>query len=277
MANTAGHDLSAKVALVSGASSGIGEATARLLVQRGIGRLVVVARREERLRAFAQSAGPHVSWVAADLTDEDAPAAVLAHVTTLGRLDLLVNNAGSSRRASFADGGWENVRETMAVNFDAQVRLTEALLPLLRSSAPSAIVNVTSTAGRVSRAGAGAYSASKAALGAWSDALYAEEAPYGVHVANVLPGFIATEGFPQQALVDRRLTRWAVSTPQRGAEAILEAGLGRRAERFVPRAYWIPAALRAVAPGLVRRAMAGSGAAVLTTRTAVDDLTPPPS
>ena len=78
-----------------------------------------------------------------------------------GRLDLLVNNAGAAWRARFADGGYENVRRTMEINFDAQVRLTEALLPLLRASAPSAIVNVASTAGRVARAGTGAYSASQ--------------------------------------------------------------------------------------------------------------------
>ena len=85
----------------------------------------------------------------------------------------------------------------MEVNFDAVVRLTEALLPLLRRSAPSAIVNVSSTAGRVARPGSGAYSASKFALAGWSDALAGEEAPNGVHVGLVLPGFITTEGFPQ--------------------------------------------------------------------------------
>ena len=84
----------------------------------------------------------------------------------------------------------------MELNFDAVVRLTEALLPLLRASAPSAIVNVASTAGRVSRARTGAYSASKFALIGWTDALYAEELPHGVHVGMVLPGFVATEGFP---------------------------------------------------------------------------------
>ena len=98
--------------------------------------------------------------VAADITDADAPARIAAHVESEhGRLDLLVNNAGAAWRASFADGGWENVRRHMALNFDAQVRVTEALLPLLRASAPSAIVNVASTAGRVGRDGTGAYSA----------------------------------------------------------------------------------------------------------------------
>ena len=129
----------------------------------------------------------------------------------------------------------------MEVNFDAVVRMTEALLPLLHASAPSAIVNVASTAGRVSRPGAGAYSASKFALAGWTDALHAEERPHGVHVGLVLPGFIATEGFPAEELRERWLTRWMVSDAETAAAAILDAGLHRRAERYVPaRTRWRP-------------------------------------
>ncbi len=129
----------------------------------------------------------------------------------------------------------------MELNFDAVVRLTEALLPRLRASAPSAIVNVASTAGRVARARTGAYSASKFALIGWTDALYAEEKPAGVHVGLVLPGFIATEGFPAAELRERALTRWIVSKPEKVAEAIVEAGPGGRAERYVPRPYALAA------------------------------------
>src|SRR5207245_9803667 len=150
------------------------------------------------------------------------------------------------------EGGYGNVRHTMAINFGAQVRVTEALLPLLRASAPAAILDVSSTAGRVARAGSGAYSASKFALAGWSDALALEEAPHGVHVGLVLPGFIATEGFPQSELMEKPLTRRLVSTPARGAEAIYDAGLGARHERYVPRPYAIAAILRALAPALVR-------------------------
>jgi short-subunit dehydrogenase len=147
------------------------------------------------------------------------------------------------------------------------VRLTEALLPLLRSSAPSAIVNVASTAARVARAGTGAYSASKFALAGWSDSLWAEERAHGVHVGLVLPGFIATEGFPQTELTEKRLTRWAVSTPEQAAEAIFQAGIGRRPERYVPRPYALAAAFRVLTPGLVRRVMGGGAAQVMTTTT----------
>ena len=259
-----------RIAVVTGASSGIGEAAARRLAREPGLRLVLVARREDRLRALAEAL-PAATYVAADLTADDAPARVRRHVEGLdGPLALLVNNAGAAWRAKFADGGYENVRRTMAVNFDAVVRLTEALLPLLRDAAPSAIVNVASTAGRVARGGSGAYSASKFALAGWSDSLYAEELRHGVHVGLVLPGFIATEGFPQSELRERALTRWAVSTPEQGAEAIVAAGLGGRPERYVPRYYAIAAAARVLAPRLVRRIVTGGPAAALTTQTGAD-------
>jgi short-subunit dehydrogenase len=263
----------ARVMLITGASSGIGEATVRRLALEPRAALVLVARREARLRSLVAEVGEQrASFVAVDLLDEDAPERIRDHVAERhGRLDLLVNNAGAAWRASFADGGYDNVRRTMAINFDAQVRLTEALLPLLRASAPSAIVNVASTAGRIARAGTGAYSASKFALAGWSDSLHGEERGGGVHVGLVLPGFISTEGFPQSELTEKPWTRWIVSTPERAAEAIYEAGLGRRAERYVPRPYALAAALRVLAPGLVRRALAGGPASVMTTTTGADE------
>jgi short-subunit dehydrogenase len=259
------------VALVTGASSGIGEATARRLARIPGARLVLVARREDRLRALASALGEQTSFVAVDLLDQDAPERIRAHTSERHeRLDLLVNNAGAAWRATFGDGGYENLRRTMAINFDAQVRLTQALLPLLRASAPSSIVNVASTAGRVARAGSGAYSASKFALIGWSDSLWAEERAHGVHVGLVLPGFISTEGFPQAELTARALTRWIVSTPEKAAEAIYQAGVGKRPERYVPRPYFLAAALRIMAPALVRRVLGGSAAQVMTTTTGAD-------
>ncbi|MGI8730026.1 MAG: SDR family NAD(P)-dependent oxidoreductase [Solirubrobacteraceae bacterium] len=255
------------IALVTGASSGIGEATARLLAREPETELILVARREQRLTALASELGG-ARVIAADLTDADAPARIAGVVEAEhGGLDLLVNNAGAAWRATFAEGGWENVRRHMELDFDAQVRLTEAMLPLLRRNVPSSIVNVSSTAGRVAREGTGAYSAAKFALAGWTDALHHEEAAHGVHVGLVLPGFVATEGFPQRELLDRLLTRWIVSTPERVAEAILQAGPGGRAERYVPRPYWIATVLRICAPRLVRRVLGGGVANLFATQT----------
>ena len=257
-----------RVFLVTGASSGIGEATARRLATEPGVELVLVARREERLRELAAALPAPASWVAADLTESDAPARVAAHIEERhARLDLLVNNAGASWRGSFGDEGWANVERTMELNFNAVVRLTEALLPILRRWAPRAIVNMASPAGRGSRAGAGAYSASKFALVGWSDSLYSEELPHRVHVGLVLPGFIATEGFPARELKAKAITRWTVSTPDKVAEAIVDTGLRGKAERSVPRPYGLIAVLRVVAPRLVRRILAGGAAKVMTTAT----------
>jgi uncharacterized protein len=260
------------VALITGASSGIGEATARRLARERDARLVLVARREDRLNALASELGAATTVIAADLTEPGAPALIAEAVEREhGELHLLVNNAGARWSEPFADGGWANVERHMQVNFEAPVRLVEALLPLIRRSAaaagtqagssertaPVSIVNVASTSGRVGRRGAGAYSASKFALAGWSDSLYLEERPHGVHVGLVLPGFIATEGFPQAELRAKPLTRRFVSTPEVVAEAILQVGPGGRAERYVPRYYWLIAFLRAVAPGVIRRGGAG--------------------
>jgi short-subunit dehydrogenase len=128
-------------------------------------------------------------------------------------------------------------------------------LPVLRESAPSSIVNVSSIAGRVARAKSGAYSASKFALAGWTDALRIEEKRNGVHVGLVLPGFISTEGFPQTQLTRSLKTRWLVSTPDKAADAIVRAGPGGRAEVSVPRPWAALPRLRYGAPGLVRRIM----------------------
>ena len=265
--------ISGFVAAITGASSGIGEATARRIAREPGARLVLIARREDRLRALADELGG-ASVIAVDLTEPGAPATVASTIENdHGELHMLVNNAGSSWRGAFAEAGWENLERHMKLNFEAPARLTEALLPLLRRTAASgaqgvSIVNVASTAGRVSRPRTGAYSASKFALVGWTDALHLEERPHGVHVGLVLPGFIATEGFPATELKAKATTRWIVSSPERVAEAIMDAGPGGKAERYVPRPYWIAAATRILAPALIRRA---TGGGALTTASSAHD------
>jgi uncharacterized protein len=244
------------LAVVTGASSGIGAATARLLAAEGW-RVIAVARRADRLDELTREIGTVVA-VAVDLTDPGAPARVREAVEAEGgELKLLVNNAGAEWRSTFGDGGYDNVRRTMDVNFDAVVRLTEALLPLLRASAPSAVVNVSSVAGRVGRPRNSAYAASKFALAGWSEAVALEEESHGVHVGLVLPGFISTEGFPHNGLRRSARTRWLVSTPEKVAQAILAAGPGGRREVYVPRFYGFVPRARHLTPRLTRRALGG--------------------
>lgn len=249
-----------RTAVVTGASSGIGEATARRLDRDGW-RLLLVARRVDRLEALA-GALRDATPLPLDLTEEGAPEKVRDAVEErFGGLGLLVNNAGSAWNSPFGDaerGGYANVRRTMDLNFDAALRITEALLPILRRSAPSSIVNVSSTAGRIGRPGNGAYTASKFALAGWSESLYLEERENRVHVGVVLPGFIATEGWPQQDLRDNPRTRWMVGEADDAAEAILDAAAGRP-ERYVPRFYGLIPVLRHAAPRLCRRIAAGMG------------------
>jgi len=269
------------IALVTGASSGIGEATARRVAREPGARLVLVARRRDRLDALVAELGgaPTASALALDLTEAGAPERVLEAVQREhGELHMLVNNAGASWRGRFGDVGWANVERHMKLDFEAPVRLIEAMLPLLRQTAaglaragpgaaeraPVSIVNVASTASRVSRPGAGSYSAAKFALAGWTDALHAEEREHGVHVGMVLPGFVKTEGFPAAELVSRAYTRWLVTTPEVVAEAIMDAGPGGRVERYTPRYYWIGAAARILAPRLVRRATAGGALSTAT-------------
>src|ERR1700753_3711716 len=207
-----------KVAVVTGASSGIGAATARRLARDPGRELVLVARRGELLSELAASLPCPTTWLAADLTRADAPERVRAHVEqNHDRLDLLVNTA--------------------------------------------------STAGRVSRANSGAYSASKFALIGWTDALSLEEAPHGVHVGMVLPGFVSTEGFPQAELRAKAATRLILSSPEKVADAIYEVGPGGKSERYVPRPYALAAYLRILAPRLVRRVLGGGAAATFTPST----------
>jgi len=249
--------MSGKTAVITGASSGIGEALARRLVGDGW-RVLLIARRRERLEELAAELGGDVLLEPADLTDPEAAARIAARAEAeFDRLDLLVNNAGGNRKhGAFGDPdyGYEYVREIMEQNFDSAVRVTQALLPFLRRSAPSAIVNVGSIAGRIARPKVGAYNAAKFALNGWSECLYYEQRPHGVHVGLVTPGFIATEGFPQPQLTAKLYTRWMVGRPEQAVDAILKAADGR-AEVSVPAWYGLLPRLRYGAPSLVRLAL----------------------
>ncbi len=188
----AAEALQGRVALVTGASSGIGEAAARALAAAGA-KVAAVARRRERLDALAGGGAGGIACEPADLsTEEGARAAVAFAVRTFGRLDVLVNNAGVMLLGPIEGADVGDWRRMLQLNVLGLMLATHAALPHLVASRGD-VVNVSSVAGRVARRGAGAYNASKWGVGAFSESLRQEMSPKGVRVTVVEPGLVATE------------------------------------------------------------------------------------
>ncbi len=232
-----------RVAVVTGASSGIGEATARLLARKGW-RCVLVARREDRLLALAQELDGEVELC--DVGDREAVEAMAARVLERHpAIHLLVNNAGMPARGTFLVVDPDLVRRVTEVNYLGGVWCTRALLPGLRAAAESRpdahVVNLVSVAGTTAFAPAGAYAASKHAQLAFSRSLAAALRGSGIAVHAVLPGFVETEGFPQKGVLKSRVLGRFVIQPPRVAEAVLTAVEKGKHEVTVP---WFPYRLR---------------------------------
>jgi uncharacterized protein len=245
---------------VTGASSGIGEATARLLAEKDW-RCVLVARREDRLRALADEIGGEVEGC--DVGDRRAVEAMAERVLERHpAIGLLLNNAGMPARGTFLTVDPDLVQRVIEVNYLGGVWCTRALLPGLRWGAAdggSHVVNLISVAGTVAFAPAGAYASSKHAQLAFSRSLAALLAARGVRVHTVLPGFVETEGFPQRSVLKSAFFRRAIITPELVAERIVNAVESGKREVFVPRWYRLFALIQALLPGLSARLIARSG------------------
>jgi len=189
-----------RTALVTGASSGIGAATARLLAERGT-TVALVARRAERLDEVLADCLPHAPgsrrW-AADLSDPRSAADLALEIwDAYGYLDVVVNNAGIPMRKPVTRLTIEDVERAMTVNFFSPVAITLALLPRMLERRRGVLVNVSSLGGRLGITTEAAYSGSKFALAGWSEAIAADLAGTGVQVKLVLPGAIDTEIWKQ--------------------------------------------------------------------------------
>lgn len=190
------RSLNGKVALVTGASSGIGEATAIALAKAGAA-VAIAARRADRLDGLKhklESDGAKALTVDLDVTDEAAcRAAVQRTVDDLGGLDIVVNNAGVMLLGPIVDADTEDWRRMINTNVLGLMYVTHAALPHLLERGAGDIVNVSSVAGRVARLGSGAYNASKWAVNAFSESLRQEVTERGVRVVLIEPGAVATE------------------------------------------------------------------------------------
>jgi short-subunit dehydrogenase len=182
-------------ALITGASRGIGRATATLLARRGV-RVVLAARNEGELQTLAAeivTAGGAAEVLAMDVTDDASAATAMARALTAGPIDVLVNNAGVFDQRPFLDqdAAWQ--RHEMDVNYFGAQRVTRAVLPSMMRRKSGTIVNVSSLVGAIPCPTVANYSGTKAALNAWSHALRGEVAQAGVRVVVFMPSHTDTE------------------------------------------------------------------------------------
>ncbi len=226
-------DLDGSVALVTGASSGIGEATARMLAAQGAA-VAIAARRGDRLEALGgeiADAGGTALPIEADLTQREQAEAAVAHtVAELGRLDVLVNNAGVMLLGPIADAPVEEWERMVEVNLLGLMYTARAAVPHLLEAAEGErgvadMVNVSSVAGRLVRRGSGVYNATKHGVGAFSESLRQEVTRRRLRVSLVEPGAVATElqdhNRPEvKAAIEKRLEGMDVLQAEDVADAI---------------------------------------------------------
>ena len=240
-----------RVAVVTGASSGIGVEIARLLAARG-DLCVLLARRAGRLEQVAEELGGEAE--PCDVSDPAAVEAVAARVLERHpRIDLLVNNAGIPGRTRFLDGDPEVIERLIRINYLGNVWCLRAFLPGLRAAAPSDVVNIVSVSGVVAGPPSGPYSASKHAQLAFSRTVAAELRPEGIRVHTVKPGFTETEGFPQRWLPSH--AQRVVIGPRDVAAHVLRSLDEGRGETTVPWYYGPIAPLQDALPNVFTRVL----------------------
>ncbi|HEU4666921.1 MAG TPA: SDR family oxidoreductase [Arthrobacter sp.] len=207
-----------KAAVVTGASSGIGEATVRALTADGW-TVFAVARRADRLAALAEETGAVA--IPADITEDDDVSRLVAQVAEAGGIDTLINIAGGARGAdTIGSADTEDWDWMYRVNVLGTMKLTRAFLPMLRGNGEGTVLNLTSTAGLAAYEGGGGYNAAKFAQHAMTGALRLEEAGHNVRVVEVAPGLVQTEEFALNRLGDRQ----AADKVYQGVEKPLTAG-----------------------------------------------------
>jgi clavulanate-9-aldehyde reductase len=189
-------DISSQVVAITGASSGIGEATALACARAGAA-VALAARRAERIDALARQIveqGGRAIAVPTDVGEETQAQAFIARAhEELGRLDVLVNNAGVMLLGPIENAPTDEWREMIHANVFGVLYCTHAALPLMHAQGSGHVVNISSVAGRIARAGSGVYNLTKFGVGAFSESLRQEAVPLGVRVTLIEPGAVSTE------------------------------------------------------------------------------------
>ncbi len=243
--------LKGSVAVVTGASAGIGEATSVALAQRGA-KVVLAARRIDRLESLAariDRAGGRALAVKCDVTEPHELRTLRAVVEeAFGPTDILVNNAGVPGGGDFVSLDDDRIREIVDVNLLGVMFGTRVFLPGMLDRGRGHVVNVASLAGRFAAPGAAVYTATKHAVVAFSEALDYGASERGVRVTSVNPGLVSTEGFPQDGVPS-----WAVMGVDRVTDAIVKVIRDDIAPEYsVPRWLGPFQAFRVLTPPLYR-------------------------
>ncbi len=250
-------DLHGRVVLITGASSGIGQATARAFAPGGV-RLVLAARRADRLAALAQElegVGCETLVVPSDIRrEEDIETLVKATLDRFQRIDILVNNAGLGRIHWLEALTPEEVREQFDVNIIGMVLLTRAVLPAMQRQRSGHIINIASVAGRIGAPGYTVYAATKFAVEGFSEALRREVAPWGIHVSVVYPGGATGTEFGAKAHLEQRIMHspgWLRVSADDVARAVVRLARRPRRQVILPWPLAVGAALNRLAPWLL--------------------------
>ena len=239
-----------RVALITGASAGIGQAVARQLADRGA-RVLVHGRDLDRTAAVAAAVGG--TALVADLTDRrERDRLATDAIATHGRIDVLVNNAGAGWCGPFPSMARDRLRAVLELDLTAGIELTHALLPDMLTRGSGSVCFVGSVAGAHRVAGEAVYAAAKAGVDLFAESLRAELAGSGVHVGVVVPAVVRTGFFDtRDRPLDRRRPR--PLAPDAVAAAVIRTIEDEKAEVWAPAWLRVAPAVRAVAPGAYRR------------------------
>lgn len=214
--------LDGRVAIITGASSGIGEATARAFAEAGC-RVLLVARRQQALDALAQQIGQNAAACVADLEDSGSGQRVVqAALDAFGTADILVNAAGAALNGPLSTASMIDLKRMIDLNLLGAISLSRAALPVLQRSGRGMIINIASVAALAPGAGSTVYAATKAAIRAFSEALRKEVLPLDIRVTTITPGVVAdTELFDHvpDAATKAKFGQWLASmTPMQAAD-----------------------------------------------------------
>jgi short-subunit dehydrogenase len=251
--------LEGKVAVITGASMGIGEAIAKLFLQEGA-KVVLCSRDLARTRAAEQRIGGGVNTlsVACDVSKrEQVDALVKSAVTKFGRIDIFVNNAGFGLNDAVADMDMAELRRMFDTNLFGAVECIQAVVPVMRRQGGGDIVNISSVSGHIATPYMSGYAATKHAMNAIGKAARMELLRHNINVLTVCPGYIATD-FVKNMVKGKHSERVGSSvkyavTPDVVATATLQGMLKRKREVIVPKLYQMVIRMYQAAPGVVER------------------------